>query len=261
MINQPVSAMPPIAPPTANAPATNPNNPNASHTSVAPSGVDKLNRSIRNSLVKTIVIILLVLLLVGALLLAVYFYNEYQIAKTDVDGQVAAALITKEKQITDDLEAKFAEREKIPYSTFTGPDDYGRLSFKYPKTWNSYIAKDAAKGGDYEAYLDSDPNGVPPVSQNQPFNVRILIKSESFENANNRYNSSVTAGKLKLSIIQLPDTSVTANRYDGQLPNNLTGTIVIFKIRDKVVTLECDKTTPEAAQDFDNILQSIKFNE
>ena len=254
MYNQPVSAMPPITPPTANVPGTAPNAP---HASIAPSGAAKLDRAIKNSLIKTIVIILLILLLVGALLLAVYFYNEYQTIKSDVDGQVAAALVTKEKEITDKLEAEFADREKMPYKNFTGPDDYGRLSFKYPKTWNAYIAKDASKGG------DSNSNGVPPVNNTTPFNLRILIRSESFETASNRYNALVTAGKLTASVIQLPDTNVTANRYDGTLPNNLTGSIVIFKIRDKVVTLECDKTTlsPEAAEDFNNILQSIKFNE
>jgi hypothetical protein len=41
------------------------------------------------------------------------------------------------------------EREKYPYKTFSGPEDYGKLTFEYPKTWSVYIAAAANKGGDF----------------------------------------------------------------------------------------------------------------
>ena len=75
MFNQPTSSMPPISPPQPTIPGA------PARPSIAPSGAAKLEKSVRSSLVKTIAIILLSLLLVGALLLAVYFYNEYEIAQ------------------------------------------------------------------------------------------------------------------------------------------------------------------------------------
>lgn len=214
-----------------------------------------MEKSVRSSMVKTIAIILLALLLVGALLLSVYFYNEYKAAKADVEGQVADAIVAREKAITDALQEKFAEQEKRPYVKITGPEDYGYLSIDYPKTWSAYVAKDASKGGDYEAYLNPSP--VNPVAEN-PHALRITIKSESFENANNRYKSLVTAGKLTSSVINLAST--TANRYEGDLPNNYKGIVVLFKIRDKTVTLQTD-SSDVYGKDFEQILSSVTFNE
>ena len=68
----------------------------------------------------------------------------------------------KKEQATLD-EDKFAQREKEPNRQFVGPDDYGRLTFDYPKTWSVYVARDTSRGGTYEAYLN--PITVPPVCQ------------------------------------------------------------------------------------------------
>ncbi len=223
--------------------------------SVAPSGVSKIAKQSNSSLIKTIIIVLLALMLIGSLLLAYYFHNEYQVASSDVDSKVETAVIAREKEITDKLEAEFAEREKLDYNTFTGPDDYGTLSFKYPKTWSVYVAKDASKGGDFEAYLH--PAEVPTVATNTIFALRIVIRSESFETADKRYKSLVTSGKLSSSIVTVGNTD--ANRYDGSLPNQLVGSVVIFKIRDKVVTMETDAELYRS--DFDKILQTVTFKQ
>lgn len=223
--------------------------------SIAPSGSSKLAKQSNNSLIKTVIIILLSLLFVGGLLLAYYFYNEYRLVSTDVDSKVNAAVVSREKEITDKLEAEFAEREKLNYKTFTGPDDYGTLSFKYPKTWSVYIAKDASKGGDYEAYLH--PIEVPPISNESPLALRVTIRSESFETAADRYKGLVTAGKLATSVISVNGTD--ANRYDGTLPNNLVGSLAIIKIRDKVVTMQTDAEIYR--EDFNSIINTITFNQ
>ncbi|MBQ2638437.1 hypothetical protein IJF89_02035 [Candidatus Saccharibacteria bacterium] len=225
--------------------------------SVAPSGATKLQKQSNSSLIKTIVIILLSLLLIGGLLLAYYFYNEYRLASTDIESQVSTALIAREKEITDRLEAEFAEREKQPYNTFTGPDDYGTLSFKYPKTWDVYVAKDASNGGDFEAYFY--PGYVPAVSNTTVFSLRVIIKSETFETATNRYKNLVTGREKKLDTSVITVNGQDANRYDGTLPNQLIGSVVLFKIRDKVVTLETDADIYRA--DFAKILETITFKQ
>ena len=224
-----------------------------SRPSVAPYGSQKASSS--SSLLKTILIIFFALTTIGAACLAVYYYNEYKTASADVSSQVNSAVTAREKEITDELEAKFAEREKIPYSIFAGPADYGSLNFKYPKTWSVYIAKDASNGGDFEAYLH--PSEVPAVNNNTIYALRVTIRSESFETANTRYKSLVQTGKLTSSVISVGGTDAT--RYDGQLPNNLVGSVVIFKIRDKTVTLETDAELYR--EDFAQILTTVTFNE
>lgn len=245
MYNQPPT-MPPVGAPTAT-PAPRP--------SVAPSGSDKLVKANKNtSLVKTVVIILLTLLLIGALVLAYYFYNEYRLASSDVDSKVETALAEREKEITDKLEADFAKREKEPFYSFVGPEDYGSLSFKYPKTWSVYIAKDASSGGNFEAYLH--PSKIQPVSAKTINALRVTIETNSYEKVIERYKNLVTNGSLTASVITVGGSDAT--RYDGKLTNDIVGSVVIFKIRDKTVLLQTDADIYR--EDFSKIIESVTFN-
>ena len=221
--------------------------------SIAPSGASKLAPKSNANLVKTVVIIFLSLLLVGSLFLAYYFYNEYKVASTDIDAQVAAVVLSREKEITNKLEDEFAEREKTPYRTFGGPTDYGALSFKYPKTWSAYIAKDASNGGNFEAILHPDQ----VVSGSEPYALHVTIESTPFESVANRYNGDVSKGNLTSSVISINGTD--ANRYDGTVSRDLVGSILILKIRDKTVTLQTDAEIYR--EDFNNIIKTITFNQ
>lgn len=241
MFNQPpISSMPPVA-------AT---------PSVAPSGASKAAKSGNSSIIKTVAIVLLTLLVIGAGLLAVYFYNEYRLAKTDVDSQIDKAILVNEKEITTKLEAEFAEREKSPFRTFTGPSDYGSVSFKYPKTWSAYVDKDASKGGNFEAYLN--PAEVNPVDDNSSIHaLRLIIDTNSFESVTGRYKNNVEQGKTTSSVISVNGTDAT--RYDGVLQRDVVGSAVIFKLRDKTVIFQTDAEIYK--EDLDNILKTITFNE
>jgi len=212
-------------------------------------------RADSSSVLKTAVIVILVLLLIGAGLLAVYFYSEYRLAQSDVDTKIDAAVLDALKTREDELEAEFAEREKNPSKTFTGPVDYGSLSFKYPKTWSVYVAKDASSGSTFEAYLH--PNEVPPISGNTVFALRVTMETGSVESATNRYNGLVSQGNLRSSAITVNGTE-SATRFDGELPNKFQGSVVIFRIRDKVVTLQSDAELYRA--DFDNLVKTITFS-
>ncbi len=208
-----------------------------------------------SGVLKVAAIVLLVLLLIGAGLLAVYFYSEYQLAQTDLDNKIDAAVLDAVKAREDELEAEFAEREKTPYKTFTGPADYGSLSFKYPKTWSVYIAKDSTSSNNVEAYLH--PGEVAPISNDAIFALRVSISTGSVENITKRYDSSVNKGTLSSSVLTV-NGSETATRFDGELPNKLRGSVVVFRIRDKVVTLQSDAEIYRS--DFDHILETITFS-
>ena len=221
---------------------------------VAPPPVAPARRSGDSSLIKIVVIILLSLMLVAALLLAYYFFNEYRLAKADVQAQVDTAVLEANKELEESLETEFEKREKEPKQTFTGPADYGSLSFKYPKTWSVYIHKDASNGGDFEAYLH--PVEVSPVSDKTINALRVTIKSETFETASNRYKNLVERGDLTASVIQINGSDAT--RYDGKINNNFVGTVVIIKIRDKVAYLQTDAEIYR--DDFNDILDTVTFN-
>lgn len=180
---------------------------------------------------------------------------------TLVQAQIDAAL---EAQALD-FEAQYQERAKYPYATFSGPADYGELSFEYPKTWSVYVEKTAENGGDYKAYFN--PNQVYAISSSTPDALRLTISTRSYDEVVNSYRSYVESKNATLSVDTrtignakgTPPTQATANYYTGTIPGTkFTGYIVIFKIRDKTVILQSD--SKQFKSDFDKLLTTITFN-
>jgi hypothetical protein len=202
-----------------------------------------------------VAIIGLIILVLAAGSAAIWAYVNYNEQKTDVDGKVNLAVAEAKKEQGDIDEAKFAEREKEPNRQFVGPDDYGRLVFNYPKTWSVYIAKDGAKGGTFEAYLN--PVVVPPVSSTQQYSLRILIEEKDYDQVVKTYDALVKKGDLRTSATSSSGNNGT--RLDGSFSKDIRGSAVIYKIRDKTVTLQTDADTFKP--DFENIIKTINFNQ
>lgn len=187
--------------------------------------------------------------------LLVWSYVSYLDQKNNVDSKVATAVAEAKKTQSDEDEAKFAEREKNPMRQFVGPEDYGRLSFDYPKTWSLYVDRDATSGNSYEAYLN--PITVPPVSNTQPYALRVLIESKDYDAVLRTYDSLVKKGDLGSSTFSVEGISGT--RLDGAFTKDIRGAAVILKIRDKTVTLRTDADIFKA--DFEVLIKTIKFNQ
>lgn len=187
--------------------------------------------------------------------LGIWAYLNYAEQKTDVDGRVATAVAEAKKEQSDQDEKKFADREKEPNRQFVGPDDYGRVTFDYPKTWSSYVAKDVSNGGNYEAYLN--PITVPFPTTTQQFGLRVLIEEKDYDTVVSSYQSLVKKGDLRSSITSANGENGT--RIDGSFSKDIRGAAVIYKIRDKTLTLRTDADTFKP--DFENIIKTIKFNQ
>jgi hypothetical protein len=203
-------------------------------------------------MITTIVSIVFLLTLIG---LSVWLYINYSEQKTNVDTKIEAAVATAKKDQADVDGTKFAQREKEPLREFVGPEDYGRLTFNYPKTWSVFINKDVSKGGTYEAYLN--PITVPPVSETQQFALRVVIEEKDYAKVLTAYDSLVKKGDLKSSSIAV--NGVNGTRLDGNFSKDIRGSAVIFKIRDKTLTVRTDANT--FAPDFNTLITTIKFNQ
>lgn len=208
---------------------------------------------ISGQLVAIIGLSLVVMILGSVSIWAIVSFNEQ---KTDVDGRVAVAVAeAKNVQATDD-EKKYLEREKEPLKKFSGPEDYGLLTFGYPKTWSAYIDKDAANGGEYRAYFH--PNEVPPVgnSETAQFALRVTIEQRDYDQVVQSYDGLVKRGDLKPSASASQGNKGT--RFDGSFSKNIRGAAVVYKSRDKTITLRTDALTFKS--DFDKLVQTIEFN-
>jgi hypothetical protein len=203
----------------------------------------------------TLAIIGLVVLVLVAGSLAIWAYVNYDHQKTDVDGKVntAVAEAKNEQQTIDDN--KFAEREKEPNRAFVGPDNYGRLTFSYPKTWSVFVSDDGSTGTTYHAYLN--PVTVPPLSEKQQYALRVTIEQKDYDQVVKTYQEKVKKGDLRSSATSANGHNGT--RLDGTFSKDIRGAAVIYQIRDKTVTLRTDADTFKP--DFEALIKTLDFNQ
>lgn len=177
------SVVAPVAPQPfgPSAPGTVPNFGTATAVTSRPDPVPitQPRKPLNRNLIEIIVLVVVSIVAMVFIGLFIWKYIEWDTVKTDIDGQIDAAVAMAVAENTTKLENEFTEREKYPYKNFMGPADYGSLSFEYPKTWNVYVAKDASNGGDYEAYLN--PGEVQPVSSTTINALRVTIRDQAFE--------------------------------------------------------------------------------
>lgn len=223
------------------------NNPMISYKNTNESG------AISGQLVAIVGLGVTTLILGSVAIWALVSYNEQ---KTDVDGRVAVAVAEAENKQQEKDDAKFEELNKVPTLQFVGPDDYGRLTFNYPKTWSTYIDKDGAIGGDYVAYLN--PVAVPPIgnTESTQFALRVLIEQKDYDQVTQSYESLVKKGDLKRSSTASQGNEGT--RLDGNFSKNIRGAAVIYKSRDKTITIRTDADTFKP--DFEKLIKTIEYN-
>lgn len=209
----------------------------------------------RGTLVETIILVLVSIVAIVFVVLYIQIYIEWDAVSTDVDGQITRAVAVAREETASEMEEEFAEREKYAYKEFTGPIDYGSFHFEYPKTWSVYIAKDAANGGDFEAYFN--PGEVQPVSSSSINALRLRIRDTSFDSVAKTYESSIKSGKLELKTQTIG--GVLANVYTGEISSKLRGAIMLLKLRDKTVMLQTDAEL--FMDDFYRVLETVELNE
>ena len=189
--------------------------------------------------------------------LFIWMYVKWNSAQGTVDSQVNAAVAQAVYDKTAELEVEFSEREKSPYIYFSGPADYGQLSFEYPKTWSLYEAQSADTGGDYEAYLN--PGVVYAPNNNTVTALRVLIKNQAYDDFIKQYEGYLKDGRLSVEVRVV--NGENANVYSGELPgtDKLQGIVAILRIRDKTAVLQTD-SSQVFGDDFYRILDSVQYN-
>lgn len=202
-------------------------------------------------LILTIVFVFTTLAVGGAFAWALINYFDQ---KDNVDTKVSSAVTSAVKKQADTDAANFEAQDKKPNRQFAGPEDFGALSFAYPKTWSTYINKDASTGT-FQAFLN--PVSVPTINSTTQYALEVTIETKDYNTILNTYTGLVKKGELKSSTIKI--NGVDSSRLDGAFTKDIRGSAVIFKLRDKTVTIRTDADTFKT--DFEAIVASMKFNQ
>ncbi len=199
-----------------------------------------------------IAVICLGLLFALASAAAAWAYVNYQEQKTNVEGKIQVAVAEARKTQAEEDEVKFSEREAQPYRQFVGPDDLGRVTFDYSKLWSVYVAT-GDNTSNYQAYLH--PRVVPQIKSDRKYALRVTIEQASYEEYIKSFDDQVKDGDLKTTAIKFGNNSGT--RFDGKIDKETRGAFVVFKIRDKVLTIRTDADV--FMNEFNRLVQTIKF--
>lgn len=198
--------------------------------------------------------IVLAVFVVGLGAFGIWSFLNYQDQKNNVDAKVTAAVADAKRQQSAEDEQLFAEREKEPTRQLVGPEDLGRVTLNYPKTWSVLITKDGSNN-QYEVYMN--PGVVLAPASKNIYALRVIVEGKSYESIVAEYQDLVKKGDLKATPIAIEGKNGT--RLDGNFSKDVQGSMVIFKVRDKTLRVFSESRTFQA--DFDNIiLKSLKFN-
>lgn len=214
-----------------------------------------MNNGIKSVNVSLIMAIVLGLTTIAALGAFVWAYIERDHYQNETDLIVADAVNqAREEQYQADEEV-FLEEAKKPFSVFTSPSDYGSVSFEYPRTWASYNDKSDNSG--YSVYFY--PTMVPAIKADTAFALRLNVSNQSYDTVVRSFNSQVTRGELIATPIATARDGFQGLRLDGQLSKSLNGSVIVFRVRDKTLTLQVD--SQDFMADFNNtILPSLTFS-
>lgn len=203
-----------------------------------------------------VAVIALTVLVLGIGSFAIYAFVGLNEAQGDVDSKIAVAVAQAKEEKGEEDEAKFAEREKQPNTKFEAPGDYCGLTFLYPKTWSAHESEQLSNGGDFKAYLN--PKVVPAISETTQFALRVTIEQRDYDQVIERYSNLIKKGTLKSSSTSSQGKS--GQRLTGDFSKNIRGDAVIFRCRDKTITIRNDAEAT-FKKDFEAIIRTIDYNE
>ena len=197
--------------------------------------------------------VLALLFLVGSVIFGVWSYGRMLDYKNNLNIKIDSAVKAAVAVESDTKDAQFAQAEKNPFKTYTGPSAYGSVTIKYPNTWSAYVIDDTNSTPYVDGYFY--PNTVPDTqSSTAAFALRLQIVQDSYSNVLSNIQNNVQQGLNTVAPYKAPNVpSIVGSLITGMLPStNRSGTMVVLPLRN--TTLELWTEAPQFESDFSNIV-------
>lgn len=202
-------------------------------------------------------LIIAILLLIGAVAFGAWAFSSRQDYKNNVDAKVNAAATVIREQAAAAESAQLAQDEKNPLNTFVGPEQYGSIVVKYPRTWSGYV--DDTDSNNTALLSGYFAPGVVPSLTNQSsvfaLNIQIINQTyaQTVQSLTTQAGSSTPLISQAYALPKLPN--IIGLELSGQLnSNNSTQneTMVVLPLRAN--TLEISTVGTTYLSDFNNII-------
>jgi hypothetical protein len=208
-----------------------------------------------------------VILLIAAIAFGGWAFSSRQDYKDNSDAKAAAAVTVAKQAEAKAKDIQFAEDVKQPLRTYTGPESYGSIVLKYPKSWSGYVADTGSTSTNpVDGYFY--PNIVPSITNPaSSFALRVQVINQSYADvlktlASQQTSSQSSQGQTPLVITPyaLPKVPKTVGiKASGSLTSTKVGTMVVLPLR--TTTLEVWTEGTQYTNDFNNnILPNLTFS-
>jgi hypothetical protein len=201
--------------------------------------------------------ILTVILFLAAAGFGAWAYSGMQDYKTNADQKIAVAVADAKKTEDTAKDAEFAQKEKYPLQSYTGPSTYGSVTLTYPKSWSAFVTEQPTGTAVVDGYFY--PHIVPGFYSGTSYALRVQIVQQTYSNEIHKYDGPLRSGKAQATpyrFAKQPD--ILGTRIDGLLTPTQKGSVVMVPIRDK--TLEIWTEADTYVNDFNTIiLPSVAF--
>jgi hypothetical protein len=182
----------------------------------------------------------LIVALLAALGFGIWAFMSMSDYKNNSDKKSAAA-VTKalaDQKVKSD--AEYAEKDKLPYDTYTGPGPAGSIKMQYPRTWSAYISESSNGSSPVVGYIH--PGFVPDIQNNATaFALRIEVVNTQYSEVLRQYDSEITQGGLKFEPFSFPSVPGSmGGKLTGKIKpgvDKVQGTLILMPVRDKTIKL------------------------
>lgn len=210
-----------------------------------------------STLIETIILVVVCIIAAVAIVFAVINFMQYNELKNNADSEkeIAVAEAKKDQQEIDNL--KFEDQLKLPNNPFTGPSDYGSLSFEYPKTWSVYVESDGLNNSDFVSYFA--PSQINPVgSEDSRYALRFYILNRQFNDVVKDYERLASDNGLSQSTFNGDNNRISGIRYEGSISDEIDGVVIVTKVNDKTAIFQTDAKV--YMDDFNKLISSLRRN-
>jgi hypothetical protein len=189
------------------------------------------------------------LLLVGVAVFGVWAFGSRQDYKDNVDAKIATAVTAAKADEDKVKDAQFAEEQKNPLKTYTGPAAYGSVTINYPKTWSGYVSDTDGNDPFVDGYFSP---GVVPDTQDQKssFAFRVQVSSQSYSESLQSFQNQEGVTIQPYSLPKVPNVVGVIVR--GAIEQDRQGIMVILPLRN--TTLKFWTESDAFTGDFNNII-------